>query len=523
MLTLSRLSASPLLRAPTRAAVQSLSTVTNAATADVQSSSAAIDSVNQNVVRAEYAVRGPILDEAMRLREQLAADPTSLPFDKIVACNIGNPQALGQKPISFSREVLALVACPSLLAKAKSLGFADDVVARAEKYLAAVAPASGLGAYTDSQGIAAVRQEVADFIEARDGHSSDPSNIFLTDGASMGVKNVMQLLLRTPSSGFRDGVLCPIPQYPLYSATCAMLEAQLVPYYLDERNGWGLSADELRRSLAQAKSEGTSVRGLVVINPGNPTGQTLEEPNMRSIIELCADEGLVLCADEVYQENIWDTSKPFHSFKKVACDMGFADDPASALKLVSFHSTSKGFLGECGLRGGFFELHGFDSALSQQLYKLASVCLCSNTIGQLSTGLMVNPPKEGDASFPRYKAERDETLASLKRRATRLTEALQTLEGVTCNPSDGAMYAFPQITLPEGAVAAAARASVPADELYCMELLKATGIVVVPGSGFGQVDGTWHFRTTFLPPEDEMDAVAGRLKQFHGEFLQRYK
>ena len=111
-------------------------------------------------------------------------------------------------------------------------------------------------------------------------------------------------------------------------------------------------------------------------------------------------------------------------------------------------SVSKGFLGECGLRGGYFELLGVPTDVKMQLYKLSSLSLCSNLIGQLTVGLMVNPPKEGDASYATYVEERDAILSSMKRRASMLTKALNELEGVSCNEIEGAMYAFPTITLP---------------------------------------------------------------------------
>ena len=96
----------------------------------------------------------------------------------------------------------------------------------------------------------------------------------------------------------------------------------------------------------------------------------------------------------------------------------------------------------------------------------------------------------------------------MKRRAIKLVDGLNSLEGVSCNQPQGAMYAFPQVTLPPKAIAAAEAAGKVPDTFYALALLEATGIVVVPGSGFGQVEGTWHFRTTFLPPEDEMDSVS---------------
>ena len=97
------------------------------------------------------------------------------------------------------------------------------------------------GAYSNSQGIKAVRDEVARFIEQRDGFAADPEDIFLTNGASEGVRNVMVSLLRSKAEGYNDGVLVPIPQYPLYSALTTLLNGNLVPYYLSEEDGWALT------------------------------------------------------------------------------------------------------------------------------------------------------------------------------------------------------------------------------------------------------------------------------------------
>ncbi|XP_057535687.1 alanine aminotransferase 2-like [Amaranthus tricolor] len=108
---------------------------------------------------------------------------------------------------------------------------------------------------------------------------------------------MMQLLLRLE----QDGILCPIPQYPLYSASIALHGGTLhlqVPYYLDEATGWGLEISELKNQLETARSKGITVRALVVINPGNPTGQGLAEKNQQQIVEFCKKEGLVLLADE---------------------------------------------------------------------------------------------------------------------------------------------------------------------------------------------------------------------------------
>ncbi|PHT38259.1 Alanine aminotransferase 2 [Capsicum baccatum] len=131
--------------------------------------------------------------------------------------------------------------------------------------------------------------------EARDGFPADPSDIFLTDGASPAVHMMMRLLIGSEN----DGILCPIPQYPLYSASIALHGGVLVPYYLDEETGWGLEVVELENQLKIAKSKGINIRALVVINPANPTRQVLAEANQREIMEFCKKEGLVLLADEL--------------------------------------------------------------------------------------------------------------------------------------------------------------------------------------------------------------------------------
>jgi len=318
-----------------------------------------------------------------------------------------------------------------------------------------------------------------------------------------------------------DGIMIPIPQYPLYSATIALCDGQQVGYFLDESKGWGLSTQELERSYEEAKKKGIEPRALVIINPGNPTGQVLEEQNMRDVVDFVKRRNLVLLADEVYQENVYcKDKKPFHSFKKVLCSMGEA---YNKVELLSFHSTSKGFLGECGKRGGYMELHNIDPDVVGEFYKLASINLCPNVLGQLMVGNMVSPPKEGEPSYEQYRTERDTIYESLKRRAQKLTKTLNQLEGYSCNEAEGAMYAFPTIRLPNKAIQAAKQDGKLPDAFYSFKLLETTGICVVPGSGFGQKEGTWHFRTTFLPPEDKIDLVIERLGAFHKSFMNQYR
>jgi alanine transaminase len=393
----------------------------------------------------------------------------------------------------------------------------EDTFARAKTILNGIDSRS-TGAYTHSQGLRAIRENVARFITKRDKIEDEklisPDSIFLTDGASPGVQNGLRSLIRDSN----DGIMIPIPQYPLYSATIQLCGGQQVGYLLNEESGWSLEVEELERSYKEATSKGVNIRALVIINPGNPTGQTLTKGNMEAVIDFCERRDVLLLADEVYQENIY-SDKPFNSFLKVADEMGKLE----TTEIISYHSVSKGFLGECGRRGGYFHLSpAIDKSVQEEFYKLVSINLCPNVDGQIMVDLMVNPPKKGDYSYDQYAQERDDILNSLKRRAHKLVSALNSLEGVSCQPAEGAMYAFPKITLPAKAVQAAQSKGLYPDALYVLELLENAGVCVVPGSGFGQKDGTYHFRTTFLPSESKMDEVTERYKKFHNDFLQRY-
>ena len=475
-------------------------------------SSITIDTINQNVKDMQYAVRGAIVSKAGEIEQALKADPTKYPFDKIVMCNIGNPQSLGQKPITFYRQVLALCDFPEMLeSKEAETLFPVDVREKAKAILQNMK--GGTGAYSESKGVSFLRKMVADGIEKRDGHPCDIEDLWLTDGASVGCHYLMKTLIRDAN----DAVLVPIPQYPLYSATLALYGGTLLPYYLQEDKGWALDVGELKTATDKARSEGKNVRALVVINPGNPTGAALDLVNQQEVVSFCGQEGLLLVADEVYQENVYAEGKSFTSFKKVMRDMK-VDIP-----LASLQSTSKGFYGECGRRGGYMELNGFDPLVKDQLYKLSSVGLCPNLGGQIVMGLVMAPPVEGDPSYPKFKQEKDDILASLKRRAATLVVGLNALEGVTCNPAQGSMYAFPKITLPTKHIEEASTSGMAPDALYCMKLLEATGIVVVPGSGFGQRKDTWHFRTTFLPAEADIADVVQKITKYHGEFMESNK
>jgi aspartate/methionine/tyrosine aminotransferase len=143
-----------------------------------------------------------------------------------------------------------------------------------------------------------------------------------------------------------------------------------------------------------------------------------------------------------------------------------------------------------------------------QITKLQSISLCANTVGQIATYLLVRPPRPGEPSWDLFVRERDSVLGELRTRASTMAEGLNNIPGIQCNPITGAMYAFPKITLPTGR----------SDQDYCMALLEQTGICVIPGSGFGQIPGTAHFRTTILPPTEEIRQVVRMIGEFHASY-----
>jgi len=252
---------------------------------------------------------------------------------------------------------------------------------------------------------------------------------------------------------------------------------------------------------------------------GNPTGQVLTRENMENIIKFSHKERLFIFADEVYQHNIYAEGSAFHSFKKVMFEMGA---PYDKMELASFMSCSKGYMGECGIRGGYAELVNFDPEVMAMLQKSISAKLCPTVIGQACMDCVVNPPTPGEPSYNDWKRETDAGMASLAKRAKIVATTLNSIPSITCNEVQGAMYAFPQVHLPEKALAAAKEAGQSADVFWAFQLLEATGICIIPGSGFGQVPGTFHFRTTILPQEEMIAEMLGRLREFHEKFLKEY-
>ena len=435
--------------------------------------------VNQNLVDMEYAVRGAIPRRAQEMQHEGRT---------IYSCNLGNPQALGQKPITFYRQVLALLeglgnitrerslsriaaANPELLNESGVATLADYIIDYSANFLEQCQ--TGMGGYTESKGPLFIRTAIAHYIDLRDGENkaADPEQIFLTDGASDAAKRIMELLITGP----QDGVMIPIPQYPLYSATVKRCGGVQVDYYPEEDNDWALTPDILEEAYRKATTDGLQVKCIVVINPGNPTGAILDKPSINGVVNFAEQHGLAIIADEVYQDNLYG---------------GTFISMASAVPQVE----------------------GTDLNLAEVILKQASVSLCSNTVGQAIIYMLVNPPEKGSAPYDTYQDEKNAVLGELEAKAALIKESFKQMEGMECFGRTGAMYLFPRInTLPPGIN----------DFDYCMALLEETGICTVNGGGFGQLPGTSHMRIAFLPSLETVTGFLPEWIRFHNRYVHR--
>ena len=181
--------------------------------------------------------------------------------------------------------------------------------------------------------------------------------------------------------------MVPIPEYPLYTAFINLFGAKFAPYYLDEDKKWGISLSSLVEVYRSYKSKGYNIKVFVLINPGNPTGNVYSEENITEIIKFCYEHKLVLIADEVYQNNIYSIKKKFHSARKLAMKL---TNPYRNVSIFSVHSASKGYYGECGLRGGYIDFYNIPPLMKNAVLNMAAHYVNPGIIGQISVNTITN-------------------------------------------------------------------------------------------------------------------------------------
>jgi alanine-synthesizing transaminase len=324
----------------------------------------------------------------------------------------------------------------------------------------------GKNGYAPSPGI----KEALDAIRAeaeRKGITS-VQDVFVTSGVSETVDICLSALLNPG-----DNLLTPSPDYPLYSAVLAKLGIELNTYSLNEDDGWQPDLIDVHKKI------GPRTRGIVLINPNNPTGAVCSRRMLEAIAELARRNNLVIFADEIYDKLILDDD-PHISLASVAPDV----------PIVTFGGLSKNYLAP-GWRIGWGMVSGDAAAVKpyvEGIGRLLRSRLCANHPEQYAIKAALEGPQDHLKEVARkLRARRDLTV-----------KWCGSTPRVSCVSPKGAFYAFPRLDIPEG------------DDVFVKELLVQKYVLVVNGSGFGQKKGTKHFRIVFLPDEQTlMIAYAG--------------
>ena len=347
----------------------------------------------------------------------------------------------------------------------------DHLIRAVEKALR-----DGHNGYGPSVGLRSAREAVA-AEDTRKGWPIDPDRVVLTAGTSEGIELALTALVDN------DGeVLVPMPTYPLYTAVLAKIGARAVFYRTDPSRGWAPDLDHLAAIVTP------KTRALVIIDPNNPTGATYPTPIRRALLEFADVHGLAILADEVYADlGYSDSVAPLGSF-----------DPDAPV--VSFSSLSKAYLAP-GWRTGWLSI-GRSPRLDDvaaAIRKLADGRLCSTVPMQYAVTAALTGDKSHQVSFR----------AALKERATITAESMRAIGGASCSTPTAGFYAMPRMPLPPGRT----------DQDYVLGLLRATGVLVVYGSGFGLPEQDGYLRIVFLADPEELREIYRLMASFTADFV----
>jgi alanine-synthesizing transaminase len=328
----------------------------------------------------------------------------------------------------------------------------------------------GHNGYAPSLGIREAIETVRAEAERKGIHNIQ--SVFITAGTSEAVDLCLTALLNPG-----ENVLTPIPEYPLYSAVLAKLGAQPNGYQLDESAGWEPNLEHLASHVF------TGTRGIVVINPNNPTGAVYSRAALEAIASLAREHNLVIFADEIYEKLILD-GPPHISIATLAPDV----------PVVTLNGLSKAYLAP-GWRVGWGVVSGEAAAVKPYLegiHKLLRARLCSNHPQQYA----VRPALEGPQDHL------PEVLRKLRSRRDLTMQWCNSTPRVSCVEPRGAFYAFPRLDISGS------------DEDFVKNLLAEKQVLVVHGSGFGQEPGTRHCRIVFLPDEATLSRAYENMRAF---------
>ena len=384
-----------------------------------------------------YDIRGPIMDRARQMEED---------GHKIIKLNIGNLAVFGfDAPEEIQQDMIRNLP--------NSAG------------------------YSDSKGIFAARKAVMHETQKQGIKGVTLDDIYLGNGASELIVMATNALL---DNG--DEVLLPAPDYPLWTAAASLSGGTPVHYLCDEANGWMPDLADIRARITPR------TKGIVVINPNNPTGALYSRELLEGIVAIAREHGLVIFADEVYDKVLYD---------------GVVHTPIASLSedvlTLTFNSLSKSYR-SCGYRAGWLVVSGDKKAAAdyiEGLNMLSNMRLCANVPGQWA----VQTALGGYQSINELVGEG----GRLRRQRDLAYELITAIPGVSCVKPQAALYMFPRLDPKVYPI--------QDDQKFFLELLEETRVMLVQGTGFNWPEPD-HFRIVFLPHEDDLREAINRVAKF---------
>ncbi|AMX02793.1 pyridoxal phosphate-dependent aminotransferase [Microbulbifer thermotolerans] len=388
-----------------------------------------------------YEIRGPVMEQAYRMEEE---------GHRILKLNIGNPT-----PFGFDAP--------------------DEII---QDVIHNLPQAQG---YVESKGLFAARKAIMQECQTLGIEGIEIDDIYLGNGVSELITMATQALLNTG-----DELLLPMPNYPLWMAATNLTGAQPVLYRCDEGAGWMPDIDDIKAKITPR------TRGIVVINPNNPTGAVYPRAVLEEIVELARTHDLVIFSDEIYSKILYDDAE-FTPMAKLAED----------LLCLSFNGLSKAYR-LAGFRSGWMIVSGAKhraKGFIEGMDILSSMRLCGNVPAMFAV----------QTALGGYQSIRDLVLPGGRLRQQRdlAHKMLNDIPGVSCVKPEGAIYLFPRICLD--------RHKIHNDEQLVLDFLRQEKILLVQGSAF-HWDAPDHLRIVFLPRTDDLSHAIERL----GHFLERY-
>ncbi|MEY2656383.1 MAG: pyridoxal phosphate-dependent aminotransferase [Limnohabitans sp.] len=392
-----------------------------------------------------YDIRGPVLDRARQMEEE---------GHKIIKLNIGNLAVFGfDAPEEIQQDMIRNL--------------------------------PNAAAYSDSKGIFAARKAVMHYTQQQGIQGVTLDDIYLGNGAS-------ELIVMATNALLNDGdeLLLPAPDYPLWTAAVSLSGGTPVHYLCDESNGWMPDLKDIRAKITP------NTKGIVVINPNNPTGALYSDELLKGIVALAREHGLVIFADEVYDKVLFDGVK-HTAIGSLSHDV----------LTLTFNSLSKSYR-SCGYRAGWLVVSGDKKPARdyiEGLNMLSSMRLCANVPGQWAI----------QTALGGYQSINDlvKEGGRLRRQRDLAYDLITAIPGVSCVKPSAALYMFPRLD--------PAVYPIQDDQQFINELLQETKVLLVQGSGFNWPSPD-HFRIVFLPHEDDLREAISRIARFLDNYRKRH-